>query len=474
MREKLKKFSDFAAKLLPHETEYLMAVQRFEDAERANILRIADLNAKNLQNSVIFSEEIDKRKYSHLKNWIEERLSTIDVDEQFNRMSAWENGIAKDNISPTSEKELIKAIHETQATDFYFVKFYELVRQYRQFLLIRIRYKDYQLANEFVLKYEKQYNYAKSVDEKLHTATVDIVKQYAQNDGESILWESWLSEVFYDEQLDGQNRYFALVRLIFISFNYKHFQTLKQKFDALDKLFKEGRYYSKRILLNYYANLLLLYANFRDYEKAEYFGYLSIREKNHDYLYYVNNLSALLLRQRKYEQALQLLKPALADMKTTQNLHSKVGYVAHYVRALNGKGLFRNAQNFAESFLIAYRKEVLEHRWHLFFTAYIENLLHQRKYDRILKIVRKDKLLERDKKYQNRPNYLPSLVWYHAIADYHEQGADPQRLVRQFTAFAKSASQDTEHEFLLNDLLALIKEHLPEIFQKIQSALKKS
>jgi hypothetical protein len=472
MREKLKKFSDFAAKLLPHETEYLQTVQRFEDADRAEILRITDLNAKSLQTPLLFPEEIDKRKYSHLKNWIEERLSTIDVDEQFNRMSAWENGLAKDSISPAEEKELLKAIHEAIPTDFYFVKFYELVRQYRQFLLIRIRYKDYQFANAFISKYEKQYNYAKSIDEKLHSATVDIVKQYAQNDVESIAWEGWLSEVFYDENLDGLNRYLALVRLIFISFNYKHFQTLKEKFDTLDSLFKEGRYYSKRILLNYYANRLLLHTNFREYEKAEYFGYLSIREKNHDYLHYINNLSALLLRQRKFEQALILLKPALADMKITQNLHSKVGYVAHYVRALNGKGLYRNAQNFAESFLIAYRKEVLEHRWHLFFTAYIENLLHQRKYDRILKITRKDKLLERDKKYQNRPNYLPTLVWYHAIAEYHELGADPQRLMRQFTTFAKSASQDTEHEFLLNDLLALIKEHLPEIFQKIQTALK--
>ena len=74
MRNKLQKFTAFADTLLPHETEYLLSVQRFDDDERLAILRLIDYNCRNIYQFTPYGEEIDKRKYSHLKNWITEQL----------------------------------------------------------------------------------------------------------------------------------------------------------------------------------------------------------------------------------------------------------------------------------------------------------------------------------------------------------------------------------------------------------------
>ncbi|MEZ4934351.1 MAG: hypothetical protein R2788_19770 [Saprospiraceae bacterium] len=86
------------------------------------------------------------------------------------------------------------------------------------------------------------------VNDQLHQATRDIMLQYSENTTESIQWERWLTSVFYDEQLDGYNRYMALVRLTFISFNYGKPDLLLGQFEMLDKEFKKG----KIILKDYY------------------------------------------------------------------------------------------------------------------------------------------------------------------------------------------------------------------------------
>ena len=468
MRNKLEKFTNFANTLLPHETEYLLNTQRFEDKVRLEILQRVHKNCQDITHFTPYDPAIDKRKYSHLKNWIIERLQAIDVDVHFEWMSDLEHKIMTDSIAPKEEKQLLKAIQNYNAPIFFFTKFYELVQQYRHFLLIRLRYEDYRLVAHFLKQSETTYQHAKEINEKLHLATLDIVNQYQENTAESKHWQDWLTKVFYDEKLDGLNRYLALVRLSFIGFNYRKFDFLLEKYDYLDQLFKKGQYYSKRLLLNYYNNRLLLHSKFQEIDKATYYGYLSIRAQNHDYLHYVNNLCAILLRQGKTEEALRVLKGASSEAKTTKNLHSKIGYVAFYVECLNKNGRYKAAENYAQTFLNAYKREVFEYRWHLFFSSYLEALLVQRKYPALLKVVRQNRLQEKEKNYQRRANYLPSIFWFNTVAEYKEGVIDKSAVESRILQFVSKTEKASRKLDLIKELLNLLKPHLPDIVRTIE------
>jgi hypothetical protein len=467
MRSKLQKFNDFSSTLLPHETAYLLGIQQFEDQKRLDILRQIDHNCRNIHQFTPFDEKLDKRKFSNLKTWITERLNAIDVDAQFEWMSDLERKIMTDSILPEEEKLLLRSIRQYQHPSFYFVKFYELVLNYRHFLLIRLRYADHKAADQFARQYEAAYQQSRAINEKLHSATVDIVNQYASDNTESIQWEQWLTEVFYDEKLDGHNRYLALIRLIFIGFNYRNFEPLLEKFNYLDELFTQGQYYSKRLLLNYYSNRLLLHSKFQEFDKAAYYGYLSIRSKNHDYLFYVTNLAAVLLRQDKKEEALHVMREAYPDMKLTQNFHTKVGFVAFFIKCLNKNDRFRNAENYASSFLRAYKKEIFEYRWHIFFTAYLETLLAMKDYRKMIRLIRQNRLLDLEKKYRKRANYLPTLLWYNAVAEYKEMTLSEEQLLQMMSEQINALRPHPDRIPQLADLLAELKPHIPKVVNRL-------
>ena len=472
MRKKLQKFTDFAETLLPHETAYLLEAQQFEDEIKLGILERLDYNCRNIRQFTPYDKSIDKRKYSNLKNWINERLEAIDVDVRFEWMSYLERQIITDAISPQEEKQLIKAIRDYEQLDFYFTKFYELVQIYRHFLLIRMRHAHHRVADDFLNRFEDKYKECKQVFERMHAATLDIVGQYSEQSAQSIHWEQWLTEVFYDEQLDGLNRYLALVRLTFIYFNYRQFEKVLEKYDYIDEVFRRGQYYSRRLLLNYYGNRLLLHTKFQEYDKAEYYGYLSIRDKNSDYIHYVNNLSAVLLRQKKYEEALKLMRTAYPEMKHSPSFHNRIGFVAFYLKCLNSNKQYRNAENYAESFLQAYKKEVFEYRWHIFFSSYLEAMLRQEKYAKLLKVVRKYQLLDRDRQYQRNANYLPTILWYNAIAQYKEMLLEKEEISQlvQTSIEALDRIEDKQHQ--LRDLLEQVRPFIPGVVNRIQSKMQ--
>lgn len=468
MRAKLQKFTDFSNTLLPHETAYLLSVEEFQDPVRLEILKQIDHNCRNIHQFTPYDTSIDKRKYSNLKNWIQSRLQDIDVDEQFLWMSRMEQHIMTDALQPDEEKDLLKAIRQFEKPYFFFTKFYELVRAYRHFILVRLRYADHELVSDFLKRYEADYKRSLEVNDQIHRATLDIVKQYSGQPTESIQWESWLTEIFYEEDLDGLNRYMALVRLTFVYLNYRHFDRLLDKYDYLDGLFKKGVYYSKRLLLNYYGNRLLLHTKFQEFDKAEYYGYLSTRGKNNDYLHYINNLAAVLLRQGKHQEANQVMREALSEMKVSQSFFNKIGFVSFYVKSLIRTGQYKSAENYAESFLRAYRKEIMEYRWHNFFAAYLEVLLVQKKYDKILKVTSKHKLMERDEKYQNKATYVPDVRWYQAVAAYKSAGLLAKELKETLQRFSAPLMEEEEKHHLLTELYRQLKNHIPDLIHQLE------
>ncbi|MEO1627286.1 MAG: hypothetical protein AAFV25_19190 [Bacteroidota bacterium] len=461
MRSPLSKFTDFTNRLLPNETAYLLSVQKFQDEDRLDILQRVNYNAHHIDQFTPYNTSIDKRKYNHLQNWISTRLKAIDVDEQFSQMLDWEQKIMTDSIQITEEKVLLKQIKNYQHPSYFFSKFYELIEHYRHFLLIRLRYADHQLTNDFLDSHRANYLQTRQIKEKLHEASLAIVGQYSGKGDESEQWEGWLSEIFYNENLEGQIRYMALVRLAFICYNYRRYDSLREKFDYLDKKLAQGFYYSKRLLVNYYNNLLMLHSHFREYEQAAYYGYLSVRAKTHDYLLYANNLCAVLLRLKRNQEALELMKKASVEAKRTKNFHNRISFVAFYMEALNKNGLSKNAEQYGDSFLQAYAKEILQYRWHLFFSVYLETIFQQGHFEKLLKTIQKYRLQERDKAYRSNANYLPILPLYIEASRFAEGNLSKKTFFHRLTAILKDF--DVHNNSTLRQLLEGLRMRVPDL-----------
>lgn len=469
MRGKLQKFTAFTNTLLPHETRYLLSVQQFKDEERLAILQRIDHNAHHIDQFTAYDLDIDKRKYNHLKNWIEERLAAIDVDQRLSWMLDTEQKILTDGINREEEKKLLKMIRSEQQGVF-FNSFYELVEHYRHFLLIRLRYQDHQLVDDYLKRNRTAYEQSRAVYEQMHTATSDIVGQYASQEAESQQWEAWLTEVFYNESLDIYLRHLALVRLTFLCYNYRKYDILAEKFAYLEEQFLQGKYYSRRLLLNFYNSVLMLKSHYRDYEQAVYYGYLSIRAQNQDYSLYVNNLCAVLLRLKRYEEALQLMQNAASAVKKTANFHNRVGFVAFYMQALNRNGKFQNAESYGDNFLRAYGKEVLRYRWHLFFRFYLEALILQEAYPKVIRTAQKYRLLQRDKKYERNANYQAIIPLLIGLARYKEVQITKAEYLELIAGYAQS-SAPPERQAHFQELLLTIQEWAPELRRSLRQMM---
>ena len=420
MRNRLHKFTTFAGQLLPHETAFLLRTQKLADPERLAILQRVDLNCREISQFTPYDPSIDKRKYNHLQNWINQRLSDIDVDGHHKWLLEVERRIMTDCIEQDDEKKLLKQVRNYQHPGYYFMKFYEVLQHYRHFLQIRLRYQDHRLVNDFLLNYSTPYQESKACYQQLHTVTQDVVEQYATQSSESEQWQDHLEAIFLNEAMDGLNRYLALVRLTFICFNYQNYDRVLAHFDYLDEKFLSGMHYSRRILANYYGNRLLLHSQKREYEKAVYYGMLSVRARNYDYLFYVNNLAAVLLRLDRQQETLNLLQSAKEAARSTVNPHNRIGYTAFYLEALIKNGRLHQAESYADSYLRAYRKDILRYRWHLFFTVYLEVLLRQKHFEKVLKISRQFKLEEKDRGYSVKAGYLPTIPVLLDVAKWHE------------------------------------------------------
>ena len=397
---------------------YLLRVQKFEDQERLAILKAIDRSQGRA--SPVFDTAIDKRKYSHLKTWIEKRLSEIDVDKSLQWLLELEQAILTDQITTTQEKQLMQSLQRWRSSSFYFVKWYEVLTIFREDLLIRLRYEEVDVLDQFLLKNKESYAHSQEIDKLLQKITREIVEQYQGLQGETKKHITSLTIAFKDEKLDGYNRFKAFIRLIFIGFNYRDFDFLKPHFDYFDQMLTSGLSYSKRILLNYYSNRLLLHSRKGEYEEAERYGYLSIKVHTQDFLMYLNNLAAILLRNHKYDEAFATLQEGAKEAKETTNHHNKIGYVAFYVETLNRMGKFLNAENYASVFLSLYKKEIFKYRWHVFFTTYLESLLRQNKFSEIIRLAKKYKLQERAKSYSKKAGSLPIVSWSISIAEYED------------------------------------------------------
>lgn len=457
------RFHDFAASLLPHEVDFLMKIHRLKDPENIQILQQLKICVNNPLQKCHFDRSIDKRKYSHLKKWILEKLDQIDADCFFFKLSEWDQKIMTDAISHDDEIELLRLIKKHTKPAYYFIRFYELVQNYRYYLLIRMRYNYLKTINAFLEQWKHAYNQSKTVNQELHEATADIIDQYAFYNKESKQWETRLLNIFNDETLDGLNRYYAIVRLTFMYYNYKQYDKLTGLYARLDELIVDGTIYSKRILVNYYANRVLLHSRNNETEKAIHYGMLSIRFKGADYIFYVTNLCTVLLRSERYQEALKLMQSNLSEFKQTISPHNRIGFASLYIQSLTRNKKAPQALSFAQGFLSANRDEILQFRWNLFFSSMLYAMLQLEKYPEILRLVRKYKLLSLDNEQKKRASYIPSIPWIHAVAQYKECLTDEQSLQKTFEESSAPLQNDPHRMKILSELAKEIKPHIVSI-----------
>ncbi len=462
MKTKLKKFTEFAAELLPHEADYLWSIQQFEDSEKIDILSRMRENAHNQSQLLPYNLAIDKRKYSSLMQWIQSKLDAIDVDLFFEWINEMERKVTTDAITSEEEKVLLRKIRKYQHPNHNFIKFFELAFKFRHFLLIRLRYKEHQQVHAFIEQYQGVYDRCKQVNRELHEVTVDLIEQFnARKTEGSPKWEPWLLQYFNDEQLDGFNRYMIVVRLTFLYFNTREFQKLKELYDTLDGMLSKGLFYTRRILYNYYANRLMLHSKFDVLQQAEEYGYLSIRQKNPDRIQYLSNLSSILIRRGKTEEALNLLKDSFAEVNKSTNFYHKVGFISFYIKCLNLSGNAKRGEMLAESLLRIHKDDILSQRWYSFFAAYIQSLAKQGKFLKVLQVFRKYELLSKDTEDQQKAVYLPTVRWYYEIALLKEGKIDAEVLIESIVGFSKVYLANPHKSFVINKVLNELEEFIP-------------
>lgn len=457
MKQKLKIFSDYARWLLPIEVLYLLHSEKFEDPVRRDILeRIA---AFNKIGKLILDPNVDKRKYSYLKRWIDRKLEAIDVDRELVKLSELDQKIMTDSLLPEDENLIIKMVRKQTSLPFYFIRFYELIQDYQSFLMIRLRHQYVEITGRYLDHYHAAYDYSKSIAEKLNLATRDIVSQYAFYATDTRKWEGFLREVFYNEDLDGLNRYRAIVRLTFLHYNYNQLEQIVSLYDYLDREFTRGHLYSRRIVLNYYSNRVMLHAKMNDLDLAEHYGYLSIRGRGSDYIHYLNNLCSVLLKQKKNRLALELMQQSIPDLKKTISYHNRVGFAALLIKCFNANNKPSEGESYASSFFKAYKDKIMMYRWHTFFSAYLNSLIMQEKYNDVLSICHRQKIMEKELDYLARPAYLPTISWYYKLSQYKAGKIDMAEL--------KTYIEESESKFINNpgivELKAEITVHVPEL-----------
>jgi hypothetical protein len=392
MKEKLKKFKEFTQWLLPHEASYLLSVQQFQDQDKIHILQKVKHNAFNPDNYQDYDISIDKRKYSSLYQWIQSELQKVDVDEGYIWMSKLLEDILLDRIAISDENAILKSLSVFNGTSYFFSKYYAMLQEFRQYLLIRKRIDDYSKVNRYIEDFRFAYQRSLLVSEQMHQATRDILITSNKTRVEEDKWEKWLKEQFEDETLDGLNRYAAFVRLTFYYLKHNLLEELTEIYTKVHRLFEHGQYYSKRILLNYYDYLLVLFDRKKNYEKAVYYGNLAIKGDGPDQLIYLNNLINVYIKKKDYKSALSLIDHFSLKVSSHKNFHAVIGFIANQIRCLTLTGQVKKATIKARVFMDAFAKEILKYRWHRFFTAYLQALEKEKDYLQIIRLVNRYKL----------------------------------------------------------------------------------
>ena len=462
MRTRLSVFSDFANSLFPHELEYLITVQNFSKPLNLKILQQIYFNNTSTSGAKKnYDEKVDKRTYSYLKNWISETLQKIDVDYFFDWLISTEKKILTDVVVPSDEVDILSNINQMQPTNYNFIRFYELLQYYRDYLMVRSRTKHNKVVTDYLDFNREQYFRHKNLNITLDNATARIVNKSELLPADKANIEKLLSDTFSDNYLDGYTRYRAVVRLTIFYYNNREFDKQAIIYQHLDELLKTPLFYSKRILSNYYANRAMMHSKLKELADAEKYGYLSIQNKNSDYLFYLINLCGVLIKQEKNSEALKLMRQSIPDLKNTNNNYYKIGFSTFYIRTYIANKQIDKAVSYASQYFDTYRKEIFEHRWHLYCTTYLYALINAEKYDKVISICKRYKLVQKEKLRIEHPDYLPIIENYYYLAEYMEGIINQDRFINSVIKSTKPMKNSSYRSGRMLEMIDEISFFLP-------------
>lgn len=470
MRTKLNTFHEFTQSLYPHEVEYLISVQHFNKELNLNLLNQIYLNSI-LQNPKPFDKNIDKRIYSYIKTWITETLSKIDVDIFFDWLITLEKKVLTDIISPSDEAEIMNHIKHIKSTDYYFIRFYEFLQYYRDYLLVRNRTKYNNIVSKYLEEHKDKYLKSTQINQQLHLITTEIVNREKSDNEILNNTEELLQSIYYDEDLDAYTRYRAIVRLTIYFYNTRQFDKQLIIYQHLDELFKTPLFYSKRLLANYYANRAMMHLKLNELTLAEKYGYLSIKNKNSDYLFYLINLCGVLIRQNKKAVALTLMRNSIPELKNTNNNYYKIGFASFYIKTLIVNQKADKAVEYATSYFDVYKKEIFEFRWHLFMCSYLQALIQNEKYAKTLSICRRYKLVAKEKQRIDRADYLPVIQIYTFVSEYLEKIISVEKLTLSIVKATKDLMADKYRSRKIIELIDELSSNFPKEMKSIKKEL---
>ena len=472
MKPKLKVFEEFSKALLPHEARYLQSLANFQDAEKRNIFQNLVDNSLNSERESPFDPDIDKRKYHHIKTWAEHRLSLRDVDKVAEWLLDFDKKLALDLVTAEEERSILDYMKNYRDITFNFQILYRIMRDYRSYLLIRMRYEDHIIISDFLERYQETYLKTTEIQEKLYQATNEITEQFTRGENRSVYWEKWLKKVFESENINGNSRYKAFILLAFMYNNTGDLEKLRQIFDKIDGFFNKGALYCRRLLYNYYSSRVLLHSKQRNYEAAAYYGKLSIRQLNEDTLMYVNNLVSIYLRLNQNKEAFDLLEDYKTIYENTHNDLQKIIYISYYLRALNELNLSRKAENIGIYFLQKYETEILKLRWHHFFSSYITALVTNENYSVILQLEKKFGLTEKEMKRKTAVNYVPNIQWAISVAAFFENKISEEKLFSTISESLADVDMTDHNKEFIEKNIEILSKNLPELKVFFKSYLR--
>jgi hypothetical protein len=471
MRNKLSTFSEYANSLYPHETDYLLSVQQFTKADNLKVLNLINYNSKNPLNRLPYDSSIDKRAYSYMKNWIAETLSKADVDLFYDWLLSIERSVMSDSITPDEEKALMDQALLTQTSRYYFIRFYQVMQHYRDYLMVRNRIRFYSQVTDFLTKFHNSYVRTISLNNEMNSAAERIVNQISTNDEEFLRWEKLFNEIYYDQSIDGYTRYRAAVRLTILYYTNREFDRLIGIYEHLEQQFRTDLFYSKRILANYYHNRAMMHSKLKELDLAEKYGFLSIRQKNSDFLFYLVSLCGILLSKGKSQKALRMMSESIPELKHTNSFHSKIGFASFYIKTLSANDQVEKAISYGTTFFEGYKKEIFEYRWHLFFSSYMQVLLKAEKYSKIVSLSKRYKLINKEKLYVGKAMYLPVILWYTTLSEYMEGNINKEKFFDTICKSGKSLVVSKYKTQKISDLLNDLANSLPEEVKAIHAEL---
>ncbi|WP_250254088.1 hypothetical protein [Chryseobacterium sp. Marseille-Q3244] len=471
MKPKLKIFENFSHSILPHEALYLSKLANFQDEGKREIFNKVIHNALHPENIQEFDDTIDKRKYHYIKSWIEDKLYIIDVDKIGNWLLEFKRKLFLDLITPKDEKEMLEFVKTYHKIGFNFQNLYEIMKEYRSYLMIRLRFEDHQVISQFLEKFREAYKKSRDIQEKLYQATIDITEQYTSKNRFPIYWERWLTKVFMTPDINGSNRYKAFILLAFLYNTAGNEKKLQHIFDHIDQFFSHGEMYCRRLLYNYYSSRVLLYSKQNDLKNAIYYGKLSIRQENEDTLMYVNTLASMYFRANAISEAKDLLENYISYYENSHNYYRKITFVSNQLRVFTELRQFQKAENIAKYFLNKYEDEILQYRMHYFFTFYTHLLLHSEKYGEILNLEKKYKLIMNESQRKIKPDYIPNLLWSISLAQYMENQISKEHLIEKISKTIADVKLTKTNANFLRITASLLSQNLPQLTSVFKSYL---